>query len=110
MGKHRHLDVPDAAEALAAEVVKLIDETPRMLYKAQLRDSIQGISANIAEAFGRGTKADRNRVLVIARAESEESIRHLRTNFNAERIFDRDYWRHHNRLVTIVKMLNGLMR
>ena len=111
MAAHRDLAVLDVAEQVAAEVIRLADSPARrLLYRAQLRDSAQSVSANIGEGFGRGTKADRNRTLLIARAEAEETIRHLSANLKAKRIDENVYWRLRNRLVTIVKMLNSLMR
>jgi four helix bundle protein len=111
MAIHRDLAVLDAAEQVVADVVKLVDsKRRRLLFKAQLRDSAQSVTANIGEGFGRATRADRNRTLLIARGEAEETIRHLRTNFVAKRIDDAVYWRLHNRLVTIVKMLNSLAK
>jgi four helix bundle protein len=71
--------------------------------------SAEAVPANIGKAFGRNTVADRNRVLVIARGEAEETIRHLKTNFTTNRLDERSYWRLHNRLVTIVKMLDKLI-
>jgi four helix bundle protein len=107
---HRNLAVLDAAEQVVVEVVRLTTpRSSRLLFKAQLLRSAQSISANIGEAFGRGTKADRNRSLAIARAEAEETIRHLRANHLAKRIEDRTYWRLHNRLVAITRMLSSLM-
>jgi four helix bundle protein len=49
-------------------------------------------------------------MLAIARGEAEETISHLRLNVAAKRIAIADFWRLRNRLVTIVKMLNSLMR
>jgi four helix bundle protein len=108
---HRNLAVLDAAEQIVAEVVRLTTtKSSRLLFKAQLLKAAQSVSANIGEAFGRATKADRNRSLAIARAEAEETIRHLRPNKTAKRIEDRAYWRLHNRLVTVVRMLDSIMR
>jgi len=78
MPNHRDLAVLDAADQVVDEINRLIDEAPRrLLYAAQLRDSAQSISANISEAFGRGTIGERNRSLRVARGEAEETIRHL---------------------------------
>jgi four helix bundle protein len=109
---HRDLDVLDASERAADLVNKLIDRPSgrRLLYVRQMRDSVQAIGANIAEGFGRGTPLDRTRMLRIARAEAEETIRHLSTNFRAKRIASRDFWPLRDLLVVIVKMLNSLMR
>ena len=81
-----------------------------MMHVWQIRDSVQSIGANIAEGFGRGSGADRARLLRIARGEAEESIRHLGANLRAKRITPEDYWPIHNLLVVIVKMLNSLAR
>jgi hypothetical protein len=47
--------------------------------------------------------------LEIARAEAEESIRHLRANFHSQRIDASEYWPVHNLLVVISKMLASLV-
>ena len=109
----RNLRVLVAAEEMVVAVVALFDERRpgrrRLLFRAQTLASAEAVPANIGEAFGRNTIADRNRVLVIARGEAEETIRHLKTNFTANRLDERSYWVLHNRLVTIVKMLNRLI-
>ena len=111
MSTHRKLAVLDAAEQIVAEVVQLTtSRSSRLLFKSQLLRSAQSVSANIGEAFGRGTKPDRNRSLTFARAEAEESIRHLHANYTAKRIEERTYWRLHNRLVTLIKMITSIMR
>jgi four helix bundle protein len=108
---HRNLAVLDAAERIVAEVVRLTtSRSSRLLFKSQLLRSAQSVSANIGEAFGRATKPDRNRSLTFARAEAEESIRHLHANYTAKRIEKRTYWRLHNRLVTLIKMITSIMR
>ena len=106
---HRNLAVLDAAEQFAADIVRLVDSTPRLLHKHQLLKSAQSVSANISEAFGRVSLADRKNRLAIARGETEEAIKHLRANFAGERITPRVYWPRHNRAVTMVKMLNRLL-
>ena len=50
-----------------------------------------------------------NSRLVIARGETEETIKHLRASLNCEQITPADYWPLQNRAVTIVKMLNSLL-
>src|SRR3954465_14600312 len=110
---HRDLRVLDAAEEMVVSIVTLFDERRpprrRLLFKAQTLDCAESVSANKGEAFGRKSVADRNRVLAIACGEAEETIRHLRANLAAKRLDERAYWPIHNRLVTIVKMLNRLM-
>jgi len=74
-----------------------------------MRDSVQSISANISEGFGRGNGWGRVRSLEIARGETEEAIQHVSANFRTNRIAARDYWPIHNLLSVIVKMLNSLI-
>jgi four helix bundle protein len=77
--------VLDAADQVADEVNRLIDEAPRrLIHVTQLRDSAQSIGANISEGFGRGAGGERTRALRVARGEAEEAIRHLRANFESE--------------------------
>ena len=111
MSNHRDLAVLDAADQLADDVNRLIDESPRQLiHTAQLRRSAQSIGANISEGFGRGAGAERNHSLRVARGEAEETIRHLRANFEASRIDQAVFWRLRNLLVTIIKMLTALLK
>jgi four helix bundle protein len=108
---HRHLAVLDAADQVADDINPLIDESPRrLLHSAQLRGSAHSIGANISEGFGRGPGRDRARSLRIARGEAEETIRHLRANFAANRITASKFWPLRNRLVTIVRMLTSLLK
>jgi four helix bundle protein len=107
---HRDLDVLDAATKAADGINRLIDASERrLLHVPQMRDSVQSISANISEGFGRGKGRDRARPLEIARGEAEETIRHLSANYRSDRIVAREYWPLHNLLVVIVKMLNALL-
>jgi four helix bundle protein len=111
MGNHRDLAVLDAADRVADEVNRLIDDAPRrLIHVGQLRNSAQSIGANISEGFGRGKGAERNQALRVARGEAEETIRHLRANFDSERISRAAFWRLRNRLMTIVKMLTALLK
>jgi len=108
---HRNLNLLDASERAADQVNGLIDGPSgwRLLHVIQLRNSVQSITANIAEGFGRGTDKDRARLLRIARGEAEETIRHLNANFRANRVTPHHYWSIHNLLVVIVKMLNSFL-
>ena len=107
----RHLNVLDAAEQAAKHVNQLIDRPKQvpLLHVTQMRDAAQSVVANIAEGFGRGSLRDRNRSLTIARGESEETIRHLKANFLANRIGAEEHRPLRNRYVVIVKMLNSLV-
>ena len=108
---HRNLDVLDAAERAAAQLNELIDSSPprRLLHVRQMRRSVQSISANISEAFGRKRGRDRDHRLEIARGETEETIRHLSANFRSNRVDPTRYWPLHNLFVVIVKMLKSLL-
>ena len=111
MTNHRDLNVLDAADQVADEVNQLIDSAPRrLIHVMQLRESAQSIGANISEGFGRGGVGERRSALRIARGEAEETIRHLRANFESKRIPRATFWRLKNRLITIVKMLTSLMK
>ena len=110
MSPHRNLAVAEAAELLAADIVRLSDRTKRMLHRAQLLKASQSVSVNIAEGFGRVTIPERNSRLSIARGEAEETIKHLRSNLDGKRITHAQYWPRYNRAKTIVKMLSSLLR
>ena len=108
---YRNLDVLDAAERAVVMINDLIDRSPpgHLLYVKQMRESVQSIAANIAEGFGRGTGRDRARSLAIARGETEETLRHLKANFQTNRITPNDYWPRRNLLVAISKMLSAFL-
>ena len=82
---------------------------PRLLYENQLRASAQSIAANIREGYGRRPGAERNQFFRIARGSSQETDEHLRSNFACKRLVEARYWRLHNRLSVINKMLTTLM-
>ena len=108
---HRDLSMLDASERAADRLNELIESPPgrRLLHVNQIRRSVQSVAANIAEGFGRGTEADRARLLRIARGAAEEAIQHLRANYRAKRLSPEAYWSNHNLLVVIVIMLNSFL-
>jgi four helix bundle protein len=112
MGKRRGVNVQEAADLVVDELNRLIDSRPkrRLLDVAQLRGSASSVSANIAEGLGRGEGDARNDKYRIARGEAEETISHLRSNFAAERIPRAVYYRLRNRSLTVIKMLDSLLR
>lgn len=97
-----------AARAVVDEISYLFRDHD-LLYRGQLRDSAQSIPANIREGIGRAIGPDRNKFYRVARGSAEETDEHLRANFADGRIAASIYWRLHNRLIVIVKMLNALM-
>ena len=107
----RDLNVLDAAERAEDQINQLINRPSgrRLIHSNQLRRSVHSVASNISEGFGRGTNADRARILRIARAEAEETIQHLTANFRATRISAKEFWANRNLVAVIVKMLNGLI-
>ncbi len=106
----RDLAVLDAARLVAKDVNRLLAGLPRILHSEQLRDAAQSIGANIAEGFGRGPGADRARFVRMARGSAEECIQHLRANSDAGLLVDSRRWPIHNRLVTVIRMIDSLLR
>jgi four helix bundle protein len=111
MEKRRRVAVQEAADLVADEVNRVIDSRPRkrLLHVAQLRKSANSVSANIAEGLGRGEGNARNDRYRTARGEAKETISHLRSNFEAERVGSEVYWRLRNRSMTVIKMLDSLL-
>lgn len=102
--------VLEAARAVVDEVNQLIDARgSRILYDRQLRAAAESIPANIREGYGRKPGAERNVFLRHARGSAEETDEHLHANMRSGRITQRAYWRLHNRIRVVVKMLDRLM-
>ena len=100
----------DVARAVVDEVNDLLDSSRRrLLHDGQLRDAVGSITANIREAYGRRQGAERNQFFRFARGSAEEAAEHLRTNVGAKRLEKSRFWRLHNRLIVIRRMLNTLM-
>jgi four helix bundle protein len=104
------LRVLSAARGIVDELNAILD-TPngRLLHDEQLRRSAGSITANIREANGRREGAERNQFFRYARGSAEETDEHLRTNFRANRMAATVYWRLHNRLTVIARMLTALI-
>jgi four helix bundle protein len=98
-----------AARAVVDEVNGLLRGSQHsLIHRSQLRDSVQSIPANIREGIGRQAGPDRKKSYRVARGSAEEADEHLRANYAEGRIPPSIYWRLHNRLIVIVKMLNAL--
>ena len=102
--------VLEAARWVVDEVSDLVDEYPRMRDKDQVLRSSGSIAANIREGNGRKPGAERNLFFRHARASCEETDEHLHANYRQGRIPATRFWRIHNRIATIVKMLNRMMQ
>ena len=102
--------VLDAAEKAVVMVDQLIARSPRrLLHVTQMRDSVGGISGNIAEGLGRESGDDRTYKYLVARGEAKETLSRVRTNFKSGRIPPKDFFPIRNLLTAIVKMLNALI-
>ena len=100
----------DAARAVVDEVNDIVSRSRRrLLDDRQLTGAAGSITANIREAYGRRAGAERNQFFRFARGSAEEADEHLRANFEANRVDQKRYWRVHNRLIVIRKMLTALM-
>jgi four helix bundle protein len=103
------LRVLDAARMIVDDVNALLHAPrSRCIHADQLRKSAESIAANIREGYGHESGADRNRFLRYARASAEETDEHLRSNFAANRVAAAPYWRIHNRIAVVVRMLKRL--
>lgn len=74
------MNVWKMAMAIAVSVFKLTDSLPRKEdygLTSQIRRSATSISANIAEAFGRATSADKRKFYDYARGSAFETKSHL---------------------------------
>jgi four helix bundle protein len=102
--------VLDAARNVVDEVNRLIiTSRRRLINEDQLRKSAGSITANIREAYGRRKGPERNQYLRVARSSSDETDEHLRGNFAVDLLAAPLYWRLHNRLAVVSKMLTRLM-
>lgn len=99
----------DAARWVRDEVNDLIDASPRRLLHHELREAAESIPANIREAYGRREGPERDQFLRYARASAEETDEHLRGNYASRRLSPKRYWRLHNRLTVIVRIITTLL-
>ena len=81
----------------------------RLVRDVQMRKAARSIAANIREAYGRRVGPERNQFFRFARGSAEEVDEQLRANVRGNRVGPATFWRIHNRIVVIVRMLNALM-
>ena len=102
--------VLDAARKVADEINGLLRKRrPRLIHRVQLSKSSQSVPGNIREGLGRDPGPDRNAFYRYARGSAEETDEHVRANHADKRIPKLVFWRLHNRLIVIIKMLDSLM-
>jgi four helix bundle protein len=100
----------DAARSVVDEINWLADRArPPLIEERQLRAAADSIAANVRESNGRKSDAERKQFFRYALGSAEEADERLRTNFASRRIAAATYWRIHNRLVVIRKMLERLL-
>jgi len=75
----------------------------------QLIEAAGSIPSNIREAYGRRDGAERKAFFRYARGSAEETDERLRSNLAANRIEQACFWRLHNRLTVIIRMLTKLI-
>ena len=102
--------VLEAARVATDEINKLLSNRKRrLIHRAQLRDAAQSISANIREGMGRRPGPHRDQAYRDARGSAEEADEHLRANFADGRLTSAEFWRIHNRIALVVKILSRLL-
>jgi four helix bundle protein len=104
------LRVLDASRMVRDEINAWLDHaSPAIPESGQIRRAVESVAANIMEGYGRESGPDRNHLFRIARGSAEETNERVRSACASGRLSERDYWRFHHRLVTVVKMLNALL-
>ena len=98
----------DAARMAADDVNRLIDRFARPT-PSNLRDPVELIAIHVKEAFGYPVGAERDHCWRAARQCAERANERLRAHFGAKRLPPEPYWRNHNRLLTISKMLSAMI-
>ena len=107
MAQFRVLQV---ARAVADEINMLLGNRQlRLIHRGQLRDAAQSIPANIREGMGRKPGPHRNQAYRDARGSAEETDEHLRANFADGRLPSTAFWRIHNRIALVVKILTTIV-
>ena len=102
--------VLEAARVVADEINTLLGNRKlRLIHRGQLRDAAQSVAANIREGMGRKPGPHRTQAYRDARGSAEEADEHLRANFADGRLAHDEFWRIHNRIAVVVKILSRLI-
>ncbi len=111
--RYEDLNAWQRAYEVALEVDRLTNESSfdkKWAIKDQMIRSSLSISSNIAEGFGRKSKKDFARFLLIAMGSTEELRSQLRFARDTGLIKDTDYTAIHEKLLEIGKMITGLRK
>jgi len=100
----------DAARLVVDEVNDLLATSRRrVLCLGQLSEAAESIPSNIREGYGRRAGPERKAFFRHARGSAEETDERLRSNFAAKRVEAARFWRLHNRLTVVIRMLTKLI-
>ncbi|HKG36675.1 MAG TPA: four helix bundle protein [Solirubrobacterales bacterium] len=110
MGKFENLIAYQQAVSLADDLREVIRDWPNAdlwTLGVQLVRAADSVGANIAEGFGRGSNAEENRFLLIARGSANETQHWIERAF-ARSLIDDDSFR--VRAAAVCRLVNGLHR
>jgi four helix bundle protein len=100
----------EAARVFTDEINKLLGNRKlRLMHRGQLREAAQSVAANIREGMGRKPGPHRTQAYRDARGSAEETDEHLRANFANGRLPPAEFWRIHNRIAVVVKILTRIV-
>jgi len=111
--RYEDLNAWQRAYEVALEVDRLTNESSfdkKWALKDQMLRSSLSISSNIAEGFGRKSKKDFARFLLIAMGSTEELRSQIRFARDIGLIKDSDFNSVHDKLLEIGKMITGLRK
>ncbi|MCX8486784.1 MAG: four helix bundle protein [Crocinitomicaceae bacterium] len=111
--RYEDLNAWQRAYEVALEVDRLTNESSfdkKWALKDQMLRSSLSISSNIAEGFGRKSKKDFARFLLIAMGSTEELRSQIRFARDTGLIKDSDFNSVHDKLLEIGKMITGLRK
>lgn len=112
MQDFRNLRAWQASRQLTVVVYAAVRRFPieeRFGLSAQLRSSVTSIGANIAEGFGRGTRADTARCLQIAVGSGCETLHHIITALDLGYLNQAEFDALEDKLGPVRRMLTNLL-
>ena len=111
--RHEDLNAWQRAYEVALEINRLTNESSfdkKWAIKDQMLRSSLSISSNIAEGFGRKSKKDFARFLLIAMGSNDELRNQLRFSFDTKLITEEDFNSLNDKLIEVRKMTHGLRK